>query len=192
MILGNRSGFVRTTKALAAAASLAAALLAPGVAQADLLWNWNMAGDGIAANGSFTTTDTLNSDGYYALTSITGTRNGVVITGLEPAGNAIPLNDGYPVDNLIDATGNLTGNGIGFTLADGSYSNPYYASWDSPPDYFEVFTLPATSTFSEVGVTFAATAVPEPGAIAVFGIGLLLLSVPVARARRQQSRNPKA
>ena len=37
MMLGNRSGFVRTTKALAAAASLAAALLAPGVAQADLL-----------------------------------------------------------------------------------------------------------------------------------------------------------
>ena len=88
--------------------------------------------------------------------------------------------------------GNLTGNGIGFTLADGSYSNPYYANWDSPPDYFEVFTLPATSTFSEVGVTFAATAVPEPGAIAVFGIGLLALSVPVVRARRQQSRKPKA
>ena len=166
------------------AVAVAAALALPGVAQADLLWNWNMAGDGIAASGSFTTTDSLSGD-YYTLTSITGTRNGIAITGLELAGTAIPLNDGYPVDNLIDVNGNLTGNGIGFALADGTYSNPYYANWDSPPDYFEVFTVPDTSTFAEVGVTFAATQVPEPSTSAIFGLALIALAVPVARAGRK-------
>src|ERR1700757_2587464 len=45
--------------------------------------------------------------GGYHITGITGSRNGVAITRLEPAGEAIPGNPGFPVDNLVTAGGLL-------------------------------------------------------------------------------------
>jgi hypothetical protein len=130
------------------------ALAAPLPGQASLLWNWTYTGAGIAASGSFTTDDIPDNSGY--ITGITGSRNGVAIVSLEPAGEAIPGNAGFPVDNLITATGRLTTHGAGFATADGNYANPFYADFSTPPRFLEVFTQPATMGFSELPIKFAA------------------------------------
>jgi hypothetical protein len=109
------------------------ALAAPLPGQASLLWNWTYTGAGIAASGTFTTDDAPDSGGYYHITGITGSRNGVAIISLEPAGMPIPGNAGFPVDNLITASGLLTSHGAGFATADGNYANPFYADSSTPP-----------------------------------------------------------
>jgi hypothetical protein len=144
------------------AATVFVAITASLSAQASLLWDWSYTGSGIAAGGTFTTADTANSDGYYEITGITGARDGVAIIALEPAGDAIPGNPGFPVDNLIAADGLLTSNGFGFETGDGNYANPYYADFQSPPSFFEVFTEPASMGFSELPIVFNAAIVPEP------------------------------
>src|SRR5262249_20714243 len=80
-------------------------LATPLPVQAALLWDWTYSGAGIAASGTFTTDDAPDSGGYYHITGITGSRNGVAIISLEPTGKAIPGNAGFPVDNLITASG---------------------------------------------------------------------------------------
>ena len=132
------------------------ALTAPPSGQASLLWNWNYTGAGIAANGTFTTDDAPDTGGYYHITGITGSRNGVAIISLEPAGKAIPGNAGFLVDNLITASGRLTSHGAGFSTADGNYANPFYADFSTPPRFLEVFTQPASMGFSELPIEFVA------------------------------------
>jgi hypothetical protein len=130
-------------------------LATPFPAQA-IQWSWTYTGTGIAASGAFTTDDTPDSGGYYHITGITGSRNGVAIIRLEPAGKAIPGNAGFPVDNLITAAGLLTSHGLGFATADGNYSNPFYADFSIPRRFLEVFTQPASMGFSELPIEFAA------------------------------------
>jgi hypothetical protein len=141
------------------------ALLAPLPGQASLRWDWTYTGAGIAASGTFTTDNAADSSGYYQITGITGSRNGVAITALEPAGEAIPGDPGFPVDNLITAGGSLTHHGFGFATADGSYANPFYADFQTPPRFLEVFTQPASMGFSEVPIEFTAAIVPEPSTV---------------------------
>ena len=70
-----------------------------------------------------------NPDGFYLITGITGEANGVPIRGLQPAGTSIPLNAGYPVDNLVRAAApQLTIHGFAFALTNGTYANPFYGS----------------------------------------------------------------
>lgn len=144
-------------------------------ASAALTWNWSYSGAGIAASGSFTTGDTPDAGGFYAITAITGQRNGVAITGLQPTGTAIPGNDPFAVDNLINPAGpQLTHNGFGYSLADGSYSNPFFADFLNPATYLEFysappFTQPAGAEDAELPISFTAAvaAVPEPAGIAL-------------------------
>ncbi len=136
------------------------ALAGPVPAQASILWDWRYTGAGVTAGGTLTTASTRDADGYYQISGITGARNGAVITTLEPAGDAIPGNEGYPVDDLIDAGGQLSANGFGYETADGNYANPYYANYLTPPIDQEVFTQPASSGFAEVPIDFAAVMVP--------------------------------
>jgi hypothetical protein len=143
------------------ALSLCMALAVPLPAQASRLWSWSYTGEGIAASGTFTADDTPDSEGYYKITGITGSRNGVAIISLEPAGEAIPGNPGFPVDNLINASGRLTSHGFGFKTADGNYANPFYADFRSPPAFLEVFTQPASTGFSELPIEFVVAIVPE-------------------------------
>jgi hypothetical protein len=145
------------------------------------LWTWSYSGAGVSASGEFTTTDTSYA-GDYTVTGVTGQRNGVVITGLLPTGTAIPLNDGYPVDNLLSLSNppnpQLTVNGFGFSLADGTYSNPYYFV-----TYQEVYTKPVSGLFSETQISFSATPVPAPqpgqgfAGLALLTMGALALSL---------------
>jgi hypothetical protein len=132
------------------------ALASPLPVQASLLWDWTYKGAGIVASGTFTTDDAPDSGGYYHITGITGSRNGVAIISLEPTGKAIPGNAGFPVDNLISPGGRLTSHGAGFATADGNYANPFYADFSTAPRFLEVFTQPASMGFSELPIEFAA------------------------------------
>jgi hypothetical protein len=137
---------------------IGAALIAPS-AEA-LEWRWSYQGEGVAASGSFTTEDTPNADGFYAITGITGAANGVVITGLQPAGTSIPGNDGYPVDGLVRTEGpQLTLHGFAYALADGTYANPFYGAHFAKPDYYAFFSDPANHRTAEPSVRFTATIV---------------------------------
>ena len=90
---------METLLKLGLALVIAAALVAlPAEARE---WRWSYQGEGVAASGSLTTTDTPNADGFYEITKIKGEANGIAITGLQPAGTSIPGNDGYPVDGLV-------------------------------------------------------------------------------------------
>lgn len=136
------------------------ALAGPLPAQAPLLWDWRYTGNAIAASGTFTTASSPDSGGYYQISGITGSRNGEAIASLEPIGQAIPGNTGYPVDNLINAGGLLTSSGFGYQTVDGNYANPYYSGYLTPPIYQEVHTQPASSGFSEGPINFKAAIVP--------------------------------
>ena len=104
-----RAGSNSCRKASFIALGVCMALAVPLPAQALRLWSWSYTGAGIAASGTFTTDDTPDGGGYYKITGITGSRNGVAIIGLQPTGQAIPGNPGFPVDNLINASGRLSG-----------------------------------------------------------------------------------
>lgn len=150
-------------------------------ANAALLWNWNYSGLGINASGTFTTENTPDSDGFYLMTGITGTRNGQAIIGLQPTGTSIPGNEPFVVDNLIrPGFPQLTKDGFGYQIADGSYVNPFFASFLPTPAYLEVFSaapfIPGFENFgpedSELEISFSATLVPEPSSV----LGLLMLT----------------
>ena len=185
MLAGLTCNALRTLIALGAGVSLAL----PLPAQASLLWNWSYAGTGIVANGTFTTTDSANGSGYYPIVGITGSRNGVAITGLQPTGTPIPGNEPYDVDNLVSAISpQLTVNGFGYATAAGDFANPFYADYLSPPGYLEFFSAPPfTPTIgpedSELPVVFTASLVPpvpEPATAFLILTGL----VGLAAARR--------
>lgn len=164
----------------AAAVCFATLALSPAVQAAT--WSWDYGAVGIAAGGTFTTTDTPDSDGFYTITAITGSRNGVAITGLEPAGSAIPGNDPYAVDNLVSIDGpQLTWNGFGYALADGNWANPFSdgsVAWEylSVPPYLE-------GAGQEVAVSFSAVAVDEPATVMLTLLGVCGLAA-ARRARR--------
>ncbi len=126
-----------------------------------LEWRWSYQGEGVTAGGAFTTTDTSNADGFYAITAIKGEANGVAITGLQPAGTSIPGNDGYPVDGLVGAKApQLSLHGFGYALADGTYANPFYGDHFVPPGVYAFFSDPKNRKTSEPLVKFTATIVP--------------------------------
>ena len=106
-------------------------------------WTWSYSEPGISASGTLTTDDAANADGFFPITGISGARNGVAITALQPAGTAIPGNEPFAVDNLIRAGGpQLTGSGFGFALADGTFANAFFADFLTPPGYLEFFSAP--------------------------------------------------
>ena len=143
-------------------ASVAALALPVVQASASLCWNWNYSGNDIAANGTFVTNDTPDTLGFYRITSITGTRNGETIVGLQPAGTAIPGNEPYAVDNLVRLNEpQLTHSGVGYAMSGGTYANPFFADSSNPPRYLEFFSAPpltvgAVAKDSELPVAFAA------------------------------------
>jgi hypothetical protein len=162
--------------------SWAALTLTMAAATASTLWQWQYSGSGITAAGTFTTVDSPDVDGGYLITGITGTRNGVAITGLQPPGTPIPGNEPYPVDDLVflGSGPQMTSDGFGFSLADGTYANPFYADFLPTPGYLEFFsTPPFTGSGSgpgntELPVQFSAVpiSVPEP---ATYGLILITL-----------------
>ena len=124
-------------------------------------WRWSYRGEGVAASGSFTTKDAPNADGFYEITGIKGEANGVAITGLQSAGTSIPGNDGYPVDGLVRIeVPQLSLHGFAYSLADGTYANPFYGDHFVPPGVYAFFSDPPNRKTSEPLVKFTATIVP--------------------------------
>jgi hypothetical protein len=146
---------------LALALALGAALVGPHAA-ASMQWRWSCKGPSFDASGEFTTADTPNADGFYTITVISGAANGVAITALQPADTAIPGNAGYPVDNLIRSRApQLSEEGFGFALADGSYANPFYGARFEPPGFLAVLSGPAHGGWREPRVEFNAEREPR-------------------------------
>ena len=132
---------MRTLLASCSFAVLAVAFVYP--ADAERLWLWQYSGDGFSARGSFATDDVPDKAGFYRITGITGSRNGVEITRLQPAGTPIPGNEPYAVDNVIRAgKPQLTGDGVGFALADGTFANVFFGESHTPQSYMEFFSSP--------------------------------------------------
>ena len=151
----------------------AAILLTQGQpAKAVLLWNWSYSGAGVSASGTFTTNDAPDGAGFYQIVGITGTDNGVPITGLQPTGTAIPGNEPYAVDNLVSAAEpHLTAHGFGFSLANGNYANPFF----NGSSYFEYLSVPPyiNGAGPERPVSFSAAIVPEPSTASLMLAGLV-------------------
>ncbi len=144
-----------------AGAALGQARHPHGPAEKPLRWDWSYEasppeapGAGLKARGTLITDNDPDGDGFYEVLRIEGRRNGVRITGLVPAGSSIPGNVdavtgiAYSVDNKIQLgsncrqQGQMTSHGIGFALADGSFSNLFFASYLNPPVYIDFHTEP--------------------------------------------------
>jgi hypothetical protein len=121
-------------------ATVAAALVLCGGAQASRLWNWRYDASGVTAAGTLLTEDAPDGGGFYRITGISGERNGVAITTLTAAGKPIPGNEPYEVDNqLRSSVPHLTKSGIGFALKDGTFANLFFADLGTGPRYQEFF-----------------------------------------------------
>ncbi|SFF22433.1 hypothetical protein [Nitrosomonas sp. Nm166] len=151
------------SSSVAFAALLTASALSVQNARAEKIWNWSYSRGNIAASGTFATSETTNAQGFYQIFSITGHRNGELITGLHPTGSAIPGNEPYVLDNLIriDRQGQLTTHGFGFSTVSGNYANLFFADFLASPSYMEVF-ITSSNYSSELPVTFSAVPVLEP------------------------------
>jgi hypothetical protein len=135
--------------------------MAPASVAASLQWSWQYTGGGISASGTLTTDDAARRSGYFRITAIAGSRNGVKIIGLQATGTAIPGNEPYSVDNLVRVgRSQLTEHGFGFALADGTFVNPFSVHAQASPTYLEFFSDPRVATagprHSELPVTFTA------------------------------------
>lgn len=124
---------------------------------ARLKWTWQYNGTATnrtpTASGRLWTTAKRDADGYYRVKAIKGSRDGVRIDSLLPAGTSIPGNidtvTGQPYlgDNRIrtqSAKGNskqLTSSGIIFSLVDGSYSNLFYGTVPPTSSYYEFHSV---------------------------------------------------
>ena len=141
-------------------------------AAASIVWNRDYFGSGVTASGTFLTAESPNPSGGYLITGMTGTRNGQTITGLQAPGTSIPGNEPFVVDDLVFPRPGpqLSSDGFGFSTADGSYSNPFYADFLPTPGYLEFFSTPPTH--SELTVEFSAAPVstPEPATTALVSL----------------------
>ncbi len=172
-------------------ALLAVSTLGAPAGASSTLWNWSYSAAGISAGGTFTAADTADASGGFLITAITGLRNGIAITGLQPAGTAIPGNEPFAVDDLVFLRpgSQLTVDGFGYSTADGNFANAFFADFLPSPGYLEFFSAPPFTDGgqgpgdSELPIQFAATPVPEP-VPSVLVMGAIALAVGWRRLRK--------
>ena len=156
-----------TSKVLRSATMCMIGMVLSAQAEASLIWNWSFSGAGVTAAGTFTTQDIPDGSGFHLITGITGERNGITILGLQQAGTAIPGNEPFGVDNLVRTNvPQLTLHGFGFALADGTYSNPFWADFTTPMSYLEFYSVPSVpSDSTELPIAFEAHIASDPAAV---------------------------
>jgi hypothetical protein len=175
------------TKSRAAFAALsAAAVLAQATVAAATTFNWSYTGaHGYVVAASGTLTATPLGGGAYAVTSMSGTRNGSAITGLTVYAGQ---------DNEVFSPGpNLDYFGLAFLVGADAF-NVYYDTSTSDPyqcgfaGYCEIGPgVPGTSGLDAPDpihpIAFTLTAVPEPAVWAMMLLGFGVLGTTLRRRR---------
>lgn len=178
-----------------------AALLCCSAAKADT-FSFNYSGSGFTGAGTFTATATGTS-GQYLINDMTGTANGVSITGLLTAFSFPPIGDlandndlYYPLLN----GGALDDYGLSFVAGTGAGAtdyNIYYLSGvpagtydlissadpptDGNPNDYPTYTLTSfsivdTTTGTPVTPPPPTSATPEPGSLVLLATGVLCMA----------------
>lgn len=129
--------------------------------QAGLEWRWSVSGADFEASGHFITSVQPNDEGFFQIVGVDGHANGVAISSLVPTGTSVPGNEPYAVDNLVrrpsaSNAAQLTEDGFAFSLADGTFANPFYKADGSPPQYLNFTSDPATNRTDEQPIRFSA------------------------------------
>jgi len=171
-----------------------AALLSCPAAFADT-FNFSFSGSGFMGSGTFTATETSPTSGQYLITNVTGTTNGVTISGLLAPGvypgptSGDPANDNLLFVPLVNG-GALDINGFSWATADGTDWNLYYYDpgyglvTDANFDSYDYLSLTVTDTTTGVTLVGAPTAVaptPEPGSLVMLGTAVLGMAAMVRR-----------
>lgn len=146
------------------------------------IFDFTYTASGISATGTFYTTSL--GGGQYYVNSITGTRNGVPITGLAPVGT-----EGS--DNIIfspAAPGSLSYGGVTYKTSNRMYNFYYSGGLNGIAGYGEITMRTNGRVLSETGLTSANIVArstgapgPIPGAgllsFVVLGLGFLLVRI---------------
>jgi hypothetical protein len=163
-------------------------------AHADLSWSFSYkdiqtGGQSIDVSGTLTTTSVLINDvggtgvSGYEIVSISGTRNGLAITGLNVDANSpnnIILNN-VEFDNMLLVPGQFDYFGLSYFVG----ANEYNLFSQNNPLGGGDYEAP-NGTFDYVPVELTLTAVPEPSTI--FAGALLVLPLGISAVRILRSR----
>ncbi len=150
-------------------------------AQSQTSWNWSYT-NGTNLNASGTLSVAGNALTYEPVISITGTRNGVAITGMVSLTD--PSFSTWLYDNTFQANPtNVSFEGLLFKVGNaGSVVNLYYNN-----GYREFYDTGLSGGSVNQAVSLHVTAVPEPETYALMLLGLGLVTFFSQRKRAQQS-----
>lgn len=130
-------------------------------------FQFNYTGAGITASGIFTGAAT-QSAGVYQISAVSGTRNGLAITGIDPGADYADDLLYYPAQNTGTAqpASFLDLNGIAYLVGNTSYN--LYSSNTTPTIVENDDSAPVSFSVTEIPAT------PEPNSLVLLGSGLLM------------------
>lgn len=162
--------------------ALALALMASASLSASTVFQFTDTGAGINASGTLIGND--NGNGSFTITSGSGLFNGEVITLY--AGSGTSPSGAFNYDNLLTPGGDplLDTGGLLFTIAGGNELN----IWGTGQGTYSTWThdgtgYPIQNNSTLFTLTSSASA-PEPGTLAMFGVGLGLAFIGGWRRRK--------